>query len=112
MAKTITQTKDYLARVTLDALSKFALADLVVDLLRASHGEDLDGEALAAAVIEAFGPVAQARGDRVPKLDAIKRKRDAMRTRRAATSEPKPPPKEPQSDNRPAGSYEADHECG
>ncbi len=72
MTKTMVLAHDLVARVTLDKLSKFALADLVTDLLRQNAGdENLDGIELARAVAAAFSPVAAARGDRVPNVTAI-----------------------------------------
>lgn len=50
----------------LDSMPKAMLADLVVDLLRASEGEDLDGDELARQIAVAAYPVARARGWRVP----------------------------------------------
>lgn len=65
--------KEYVARVAFSSLSKDALADLVADLLRRNAGrEDLDGEDLASALVEAFRPVAAVRGDRVPNVERIK----------------------------------------
>lgn len=64
--KPMTQTRTIVAHETIMALSKAALADLVVDLLRRSEGEDLDGEPLAKAFVEAYGPIAVARGERPP----------------------------------------------
>lgn len=68
--KSVTQTDPSgPAGLFLDALSKCALADLVVDLLRQSgHGEDCDGLDLAAAAREAFEPIARVRGDRMPPM--------------------------------------------
>ncbi len=65
VSKQITQTRDRIARATIDSVSKHALADLVIDLLRQNAGdENLDGEPLAVAFVKAFTPVAAARGDR------------------------------------------------
>ena len=64
----ITQTEPFgPAGRVLMSMSKMALADLVVDLIRAQGGEALDGEDLAAAVRQSFFPIALIRGDRVPK---------------------------------------------
>jgi hypothetical protein len=53
------------ARQALGALSKAALADLVVDLLRRIEGDEaLDGERLVASLDKAFAPV---RALRTPK---------------------------------------------
>jgi hypothetical protein len=49
-------------------LSKAALGDLVVDLLRRCEGaEDLDGAALVSVLAEAVEPVLLVRGDKTPK---------------------------------------------
>ena len=64
MSKPVTQTMSRVACATIESVSKHALADLVIDLLRRQHGEALDGEALALAFTEAFSPIAAARGDR------------------------------------------------
>lgn len=79
-AKTMMFTKDPVARIMLDSLSKFALADLVVDLLRRKAGaEDLDGVELAREIASAFRPVAAIRGDRVPNVEKIAKKLDERR---------------------------------
>ena len=71
-SKPILFAQDLVARLALNSLSKFALADLVVDLLRRNAGDEhLDGEPLAQALVEAFEPVAAVRGDRVPNLKKI-----------------------------------------
>ena len=41
--------------------------DLVADMLRATHGEDISDVALAERIAEAAGPVARVRGWRVPR---------------------------------------------
>ena len=75
MSRQITQSNDAVSRITLDSLSKFALADLVVDLIRRCEGDEtLDGEPLAKAIVEAFEPIASRRGDRVPNVASIKKK--------------------------------------
>lgn len=69
MGKPVTQTTERVARATIDSVSKNALADLVIDLLRQHAGnENLDGEELAQAFVEAFAPIAIARGDRPAKV--------------------------------------------
>lgn len=67
MRKNLTQSGDWSVRATLDSVSKNALADLVIDLIRLQHGkEDLDGEALIQAFLKAMGPIARVRKDRAP----------------------------------------------
>lgn len=62
-------TVNALALYNINAASKAALVDLVADLLRRNAGnEELDGEALAAAFVEAMEPVAMLRGDPAPKV--------------------------------------------
>lgn len=52
------------ARLALDSLSKAALADLVVDLLRRNAGDEtLDGAAFIEVLEEAAAPVLGFRGD-------------------------------------------------
>lgn len=64
----MTQTKDPGVLGTIHGASKAALGDLVIDLLRRLDGdESLDGDALAAAYVEAMKPIALARGDAPPK---------------------------------------------
>jgi hypothetical protein len=66
--KRVMTVSDRNAIVFLDSLSKAALADLVVDLIRQREGEDLlDGPALETALRAAFEPIAIARGDKMPK---------------------------------------------
>lgn len=64
---------DRVAYWTIDSVSKAALADFVVDLLRVEGcgGEACDGMELARLFCERFGPVAAARGDRVPNPDKV-----------------------------------------
>ncbi len=64
------------ARTLLDSVSKAALIDLVVDLLRRNAGDEtLSGDDLAAAFTEAFEPVAVVRGDKVPTLAGVRAQR-------------------------------------
>lgn len=51
------------------SLSKAALADVVVDLIRRMEGESTDGRLLAEAFIAAAEPTLTARGDRIPQVD-------------------------------------------
>ena len=69
MKKQTTQTPPSGSAATyLDAFSKTALADLVVDLLRLNAGtQDLDGLQLVDAVEKAMGPIAVVRGDKMPR---------------------------------------------
>jgi hypothetical protein len=68
--KPITQTDDVAVALYLDKMSKAALADLVVDLVRRSEGDEhLDGDALAAAIDRAAHPVFAVRGDKPPRYD-------------------------------------------
>jgi hypothetical protein len=64
--KGMAQTDYKATEAVLMALSKAALADLVVDLIRRAEGETIDGRTLAEAVVAAAEPVCLARGDRVP----------------------------------------------
>ncbi len=65
--KPITQTSNVVAINTIDRVSKAGLADLVIDLLRRGEGEDLDGDKLVAAFLEAYSPIAQARDEKPAK---------------------------------------------
>jgi hypothetical protein len=67
--KPMTQTEDRTVRLTVDAVSKAGLADLVVDLLRRAAGDkSLDGDALVKAFLAAYKPIAAARGEKPPKV--------------------------------------------
>lgn len=55
----------------LDSISKAALADLVVDLVRAAHGEETADYQMLALLSDAIGPVAAARGDKIPTAPAF-----------------------------------------
>lgn len=64
-----TATVDLTALLTIGSVSKAALVDLVADLLRRNAGdEELNGEALAAAFVEAHEPIALLRGDKAPTI--------------------------------------------
>ncbi|MEO1715733.1 MAG: hypothetical protein AAFR76_01365 [Planctomycetota bacterium] len=68
MPKRMTQTDFLAVERYMDAFSKRALADIVVDLVRQMSGdEDLDGVDLAAAVLKRAEPVMNVRNDRMPK---------------------------------------------
>lgn len=63
--KPMTQLQDRIALSTIDQLSKACLADIVVDLLRQSEGDErLDGEDFIKALIKAHGPIATARDEK------------------------------------------------
>ena len=69
---------DGIARDTFSRASKAALVDLVADLLRRLEGrEDLNGEDLAHAFVEAHKPVANARRDPEPRVQLPPSKRTA-----------------------------------
>jgi hypothetical protein len=54
------------------SLSKAALADVVIDLLRQAAGDDrLDGRRLAEAFLGAAEPTLRHRRDRIPALDTF-----------------------------------------
>ena len=62
------QSADRATLIVFDSLSKDALADLVIDLLRRCAGDEtLDGEMLCAELHRAFYPVQRVRGDRSPR---------------------------------------------
>lgn len=66
--KPMTQLQDRIARATIDQLSKACLADLVVDLLRQSEGDEhLDGSDFIKALIKAHNPIAFRRGEKTLK---------------------------------------------
>jgi hypothetical protein len=60
----------------LDTLSKTALIDLVTDLARKELGEDTDEDTLACLIEGWHGPVARARNDAEPRIQAAMRKLD------------------------------------
>ncbi len=68
--KRMTQTSHVANEVLLESLSKNTLADVVIDLVRRLRGdEDLDGEALAEAVLEEAAPILRIREERSPRTD-------------------------------------------
>lgn len=67
--KHMATTEDLVARLTILEMSKAALADLVVDMLRAENGDErLDGEPLARAFVLRMKPIAAFREDPEPKM--------------------------------------------
>lgn len=65
MKRSITQTRERQLFEAFEQLSKAALFDLVVDLVRQQRGEEhLDGPALIEALVERYEPIRVARGDR------------------------------------------------
>ena len=61
--------RERVARLTMNSVSKAALLDFAADMLRRVRGDEhLDGEALAAAFVEEYEPVAIARGDMPPRV--------------------------------------------
>ena len=65
-----------------DGLSKNALGDLVVDLIRLQEGDEhLDGRPLRDAIERAIDPVLRLRGDRIPTRWGVAVERRARNTR-------------------------------
>ena len=64
--KDVTQTSSREVRVWIAGVSKAALADLAIDLLRRAHGEGIDGTDLLTLLRQSFEPMAVARGDQQP----------------------------------------------
>lgn len=80
--KSLTQVSSREAYALFERMSKSALFDLVVDLVRRSAGDDrLDGPELVDAVIEEFEPVRHVRRDPVPRAPGGKLSADAARRR-------------------------------
>lgn len=63
MRKPITQSHDPEVLAVLEACSKTALADAVIDLVRRYAGEGVDGRNLAAELRLALDPILLARGE-------------------------------------------------
>lgn len=90
-SKGIVTVRDPVARLALDSLSKHALADLVVDLLRIQAGnEKLDGEPLIEALTHAYFPIARVRNDPPisPTMPSLQRLRARIAILAAARKEP------------------------
>lgn len=62
--KPMTQTDHIMVKVAFDSLSKNALADLTLDLLRRCAGNEIDGADAVQALREAFEPIRVVRDDR------------------------------------------------
>lgn len=62
----MTQTRHRATEAAVMSLSKAALADIVVDLIRQQEGDELlDGQRLAIAVAQAAEPICNVRKDRL-----------------------------------------------
>ena len=63
------------AHRVINSVSKSALLDMVVDMLRQQAGnEELNGSDLVVAFCDRFEPVALLRGDRMPKRCKVRKK--------------------------------------
>lgn len=67
--KPLTQTNSMAVADLLEGMSKAALADLVIDLVRRGVGDEVDGRLLFEAIAEAAEPILRVREDKPAPAD-------------------------------------------